>query len=131
MGGVAEFRGLVATGEEIKGATGIAKWVGSLTGAVKEIDAAEMLVVDEWLAQGRNVVKIAKDPNAVAKTYDFIVDGVKIEAKALKNPNINTGFYTMTVFLSALQCVDIKLKKLNHQSIHFSKRFLPCFYLLQ
>ena len=91
MGGAAEFRGLVATGEEVKGATGVVKWVGSLTGAVKEIDAAEMLVVDEWLAQGRNVVKIAKDPNAAVKTYDFIVDGVKIEAKALKNPNINTG----------------------------------------
>ena len=91
MGGAAEFRGMVATGEEIKGATGVVKSVGLLTGAVKEIDATEMLVVNEWLAQGRTVEKIARSSEQGVKMYDFVVDGVKIEVKSPGGTNTGTA----------------------------------------
>jgi len=52
---------------------------------------SERRVVDDLVAQGKTVERVPKDPNAIDKSPDYLVDGVKTELKTLQNANTNTG----------------------------------------
>jgi len=67
------------------------KGMGKITGSLNGLTDAEKKVVGDLTASGKNVEIIPKDPNAINKTPDFRVDGVKTELKTLQNPNTNTG----------------------------------------
>ncbi|RKJ68627.1 hypothetical protein D7X33_24190, partial [Butyricicoccus sp. 1XD8-22] len=67
------------------------KGTGNLVGKLDGLTSAERKVVDDLLANGKNIEIIPTSTQTGVKTPDFLVNGVKTELKTLKNPNINTG----------------------------------------
>ena len=63
---------------------------GKLTGKLDGLTQAERGMVDDLLNQGKNVEIIPKDPAAILKTPDFMINGISTELKTIANPNINT-----------------------------------------
>lgn len=76
------------SGNSIEGAGNVGKYIDDTTDALTK---AEQQVVDDLVGQGKTIERIPKDPKAIDKTPDFIVDGVNTELKTLNNPNTSTG----------------------------------------
>ena len=63
-------------------------WLVHNTNPFRCLTAAERLVYNDLISQGRKVDVVFNDPTR--KTVDFLVDGVPTELKTLTNPNVNT-----------------------------------------
>jgi hypothetical protein len=84
-------------------------YTGKLIGDITKLTADEIKVVQDLLRSGRNVeiIPVSK----IAKTADFIIDGVKMELKTLQNPNINTAITRIQDAFKQGSAVILDLRK--------------------
>jgi len=64
---------------------------GTVSGSMNGLTGAERRVANDLVGRGNRVEIIPRDPNAIDKTPDFRINGVRTELKTLENANTGTG----------------------------------------